>query len=58
MKDEKQASKQRERISASEWFECYKHEARAALVLFYGIDNPTEKQIYFYILYGKPPRKP
>lgn len=58
MKDEKQARKQREKTSASEWMECYKHEARAALVLFHGIDNPTEKQICFYILYGKLPRNP
>ena len=27
-------------------------QARAILILFYGIDNPTEEQISDYILYG------
>ena len=35
-----------ERITASEWYECLKHEARASLILFYGIDEPTEKEIF------------
>lgn len=43
----------REKSSAGEWLWNYKHEARAALILFHGIDNPTEKQIYMYILYGE-----
>lgn len=40
-------------ITQKEWYECLKHEARAKLILFYGIDEPTERQICFYILYGK-----
>lgn len=42
-----------ERITASEWYENLKHEARASLILFYGIDEPTEKEICLYILYGE-----
>lgn len=42
-----------ERITAAEWYECLKHEARASLILFYGIDEPSEKEICLYILYGK-----
>ena len=46
-------NKTTERITAAEWYECLKHEARASLILFYGIDEPTEKEICLYILYGK-----
>ena len=46
-------NKTTERTTASEWYECLKHEARASLILFYGIDEPTEKEICLYILYGE-----
>lgn len=42
-----------ERISAAEWYENLKHEARFKIILFYGIDEPTEKEICLYILYGQ-----
>ena len=43
---------QQERISAEEWYECVRHEARGALILR-GIEQPTERQIAAYILYGE-----
>ena len=46
-------NKTTERITASEWYENLKHEARASLILSYGIDEPTEKEICLYILYGE-----
>lgn len=46
-------NKTTERITASDWYENLKHEARASLILFYGIDEPTEKEICLYILYGE-----
>ena len=36
-----------------EWYECLKREARAKLIIWHGIDNPTNKQICLYILYGE-----
>ena len=30
-----------------------KEKARAMLILFFGIDSPTEKQIAEFILYGR-----
>lgn len=38
--------------SAAEWSACVRHEARAALVLR-GIEQPTDRQIAAYILYGE-----
>ena len=38
--------------SAAEWYECVRHEARVALILR-GIEQPTERQIAAYILYGE-----
>ncbi len=43
---------QKERASAAEWYECVHHEARGALIL-HGIEQPTERQIAAYILYGE-----
>lgn len=50
MTNERNKTEQQERISAGEWLENYKHEARAALRGRW-IENPTEKQIFMYILY-------
>ncbi len=44
-----------ERSSAAEWGECMKHEARGALILLYGIKEPTDRQIATYMLYGETP---
>lgn len=38
--------------SAAEWYECVRHEARGALIL-HGIEQPTERQIAAYILFGE-----
>ncbi len=44
---------QQERISAEEWAWCVRHEAEGALVILHGIEQPTERQIAAYILYGE-----
>ena len=46
-------TEQRERTSAEEWAWCLRHEARSALILLHGIEQPTERQIAAYILYGE-----
>ena len=46
-------TEQQERISASEWLWCYKHEAQGALLFQHDIEQPTERQIAAYILYGE-----
>lgn len=46
-------NKTTERITAAEWYECYRREAYILLDMLYGIDEPTEKEICLYILYGK-----
>lgn len=40
-------------ISPTEWAECLRHEARGALILLHGIDEPTEREIAAYLLYGE-----
>lgn len=47
------SNENREKISAGEWVENLKHEARAKLILLHGIEKPTEKQISMFILYGE-----
>lgn len=44
---------QQERTSATEWAWCLEHEAEGALALLHGIEQPTERQIAAYILYGE-----
>ena len=44
---------QQERTSAAEWYECVRHEAEGALVILHGIEQPTERQIAAYILFGE-----
>ena len=46
-------AEQEERTSAEEWAWCVRHEAEGALALFHGIEQPTERQIAAYILYGE-----
>ena len=43
--------KQSERETIAEYWEL-RHTARAELILFYNIDEPTEKEISLFILYG------
>ena len=47
-------TEQQKRIGAEAlaWAWCLRHEARGALVL-HGIEQPTERQIAAYILYGE-----
>lgn len=40
-------------VGAAEWCECLKREARAALVLRHGIEQPTDHQICMYVLCGE-----
>ena len=44
---------QQERASAAEWYECVRHEAEGALAILHGIEQPTERQVAAYILYGE-----
>ena len=46
------AREQQERTSVEAWAWCVRHEARGALIL-HGIEQPTERQIAAYILYGE-----
>ena len=46
-------TEQRERTSAAEWLVCVRHEAEGALAILHGIEQPTERQIAAYILYGE-----
>ncbi len=46
-------SEQHETSSAEAWAWCLRHEARGALVLLHGIEQPTEQQIAAYVLYGE-----
>ena len=45
-------TERQERTSAETWAWCLRHEARGALIL-HGIEQPTERQIAAYILYGE-----
>lgn len=45
-------TEQQERVSASEWAWCVRHEAEGALILR-GIQEPTERQIAAYLLFGE-----
>lgn len=36
--------------------EKLKARARAALILFHGVDKPSERDVNLYLLYGKPPK--
>ena len=47
-----QATKQEGRRSAEAWAWCLRHEARGALIV-HGIEQPTERQIAAYILFGE-----
>lgn len=49
MKDEKQEERFESEIT---WEWTYEHEARGGLLLELGIEEPTEKEIALYILYG------
>lgn len=44
---------EQKRTSTEEWAWCVRHEARGALILLHGIEQPTERQIAAYILYGE-----
>ncbi len=46
-------AEQEERTSATEWLWCLRHEAEGRLLLRHGIEQPTERQIAAYILYGE-----
>ena len=46
-------TEQKERASAAEWAWCLRHEAEGALAILHGIDQPTDRQITAYILYGE-----
>ena len=46
-------TEQQERTSAEEWAWCLRHEAEGALAILHGIEQPTERQIAAYILYGE-----
>lgn len=48
----RKTTKQRERIGAEDWAWCVRHEAEGSLIL-HGIEQPTERQIAAYILYGE-----
>ena len=45
-------TERRGQSSMKEWAWCLRHEARGALIL-HGIEQPTERQIAAYILYGE-----
>lgn len=44
---------EQQHTSTGEWAWCVRHEARGALILLHGIEQPTERQIAAYILYGE-----
>ena len=46
-------TERQEQSSMEEWAWCLRHEARGALILLHGIEQPTERQIAAYILYGE-----
>ena len=44
---------EQQHTSTQAWAWCVRHEARGALILLHGIEQPTERQIAAYILYGE-----
>lgn len=50
---DREKKEQQEKIRASEWYACMWHEARGALIITHGIEQPTERQIAAYLLYGE-----